>query len=197
MFAIIFNLDLTSQYFFLQSGPDLLVFDIEGDFVKNFDKYGRSPGEHLGILGFAVTDSLVFIISNYLRKIFFYNFEGAFLKTVDVNISSGQPGILNDSLIAVHRRRGTFITYPDYWVAQIIQTEGDTVQTEYPDISKLISMADRWVARIINTEGDTVQTEYPDISKLISMADRLSLLVDNLISNANSYWYYNDTLFMS
>lgn len=89
------------------------------------------------------------------------------MKTVDVNISSGQPGILNDSLIAVHRRRGTFITYPDYWVAQII-----------------------------NTEGDTVQTEYPYIPKIISMANRLSLPVDNLISNANSYWYYNDTLFM-
>lgn len=64
MLAIIFNLDLTSQYLFLQSGPDLLVYDIEGDFVKYFDKYGRGPGEHLGILGFAVTDSLVLIISN-------------------------------------------------------------------------------------------------------------------------------------
>lgn len=80
------NVELTRDYIFIKhSGSRLLTqFTRDGKFVRHFGTEGRGPKEYALMRLFSVDEEneLVFIHTNWTRKILIYNFDGEFIKTL-------------------------------------------------------------------------------------------------------------------
>lgn len=157
MVEVIFDSEINNSNIFILNKSGLLMFDLNGKFIKKIGTYGKGPNEHLGILGFSCTDSLIAIISNFTRKMLLYNSKGDFLKTFSVNVSAGKPNFINNSCMSINRRFGD-IYDNDYYITEIVKTTGDTIAIRY-------------------------------LRNEILKSKRLYV-------EANSQWYYNDTLYI-
>lgn len=123
---VIFDVQKTDRNIFIYNKSGLLMFDQKGKFIRVVGTYGKGPNEHLGVLGFSCTDSLIAILSNFTGKMLIYNNEGVFLKTFPVNSAAGQPSFINNSCLAINRRFGDHYD-TKYYITYIVNTIGDTL----------------------------------------------------------------------
>jgi len=82
----IMDIQLTKDYIFLHhNGIGLLTqYTIDGRFIRHFGTMGRGPQEYLLMRKFSIDEEneLVYIHTNWTRKILVYNFDGEYVKTL-------------------------------------------------------------------------------------------------------------------
>ncbi len=68
--------------------PQVLIFDINGQFISQFNKYGNGPGEYTYVVDMAVSErgDTICLYDKSLQKIMCYNHKGDFLYSVDLNV---------------------------------------------------------------------------------------------------------------
>jgi hypothetical protein len=126
MVEVAFDVQMNNRNIFIFNKTGLLMFDRNGKFIRDVGTYGKGPNEHLGILGFSCTDSLIAILSNYTKKLLLYNAQGNFLKALPVNAQAGEPDFLNNDCMAISRRFGC--TYDEnYYICYTVNANGDTL----------------------------------------------------------------------
>lgn len=76
----------TSEYIFVDNVYNILQFSIDGKFIKQIGRQGRGPGEIGLIRTLSVVDSekLLAVQTNSVSKLFFFSFDGDFVKSVPV-----------------------------------------------------------------------------------------------------------------
>jgi hypothetical protein len=88
----------------------LLMFNVDGGFIREIGTYGRGPGEYITVLDFTVNklEKLIYILDT-MGKIFVYDYSGKYLKTI--NLDSRPTNILyNNEAIFL------FNAWPDYYL---------------------------------------------------------------------------------
>ncbi|SHJ98903.1 6-bladed beta-propeller protein [Tangfeifania diversioriginum] len=80
------DIQITPNYIFIKhSGTGLLTqFNRNGKYVRHFGTLGRGPREYALIRKFSLDEQnkLVYIHTNWTRKILVYNFDGEYIKTI-------------------------------------------------------------------------------------------------------------------
>ncbi len=80
------DIQVTKNYIFVQhnGSPLLTQFDRAGKFVGKFGTVGRGPKEYALMRAFSLDEKneLVYIHTNWTRKILVYNFDGEYVKTL-------------------------------------------------------------------------------------------------------------------
>jgi len=83
LFAIPTKTRLTEQYIFIldQTKKKFLIFDKDGNFIRNLNKLGKGPEEYLNIADFTLdeTKKIIYIYDDMQKKIISYDFELNFL----------------------------------------------------------------------------------------------------------------------
>lgn len=120
------DIQLTKDYIFLKhSGSPLLTqFTREGKFVRQFGTAGRGPKEYALMRMFSLDEEkeLVYIQTNWTRKVLVYNFDGVYVKTLKFNavdrsritwnrdnylVSFGEPHLGNEPYVFMeHNEKG-------------------------------------------------------------------------------------------
>jgi len=90
----VFDVQLTPEYIFLKhSGSRLLTqFSRNGKFIRHIGTEGRGPKEYGLMRKFSIDEKnrLIYIHTNWTRKILVYNFDGEYVKTLKFeNIGRG------------------------------------------------------------------------------------------------------------
>lgn len=75
----------TNNYIFMNGGRKVMLFDTDGNFIRQIGRQGHGPGEYVSVMCFAVDTEkeLVIVSSNY--DVIFYDFNGNFIKSIKVN----------------------------------------------------------------------------------------------------------------
>lgn len=77
---------ITKEYIFIQhnGSPLLTQFSRDGQFVRQIGSEGRGPKEYMLIRQFSIdeTNELIYIHTNWTRKILVYSFSGDYVKTI-------------------------------------------------------------------------------------------------------------------
>lgn len=89
-FTDIAKLSAKNEHFYLMEtfsqNRGLLVFDVEGNFVRTIGEIGEGPGMMRRPTDFDIlSDGSVVFVDRDLRRLFFYNSEGQFQKTSDLS----------------------------------------------------------------------------------------------------------------
>jgi hypothetical protein len=76
----------TDEYIFVDNSKQILQFDRKGRFIKQIGKHGRGPGEIGLIRQLTVLDDEKLLIAqtNWARKLYYFNYEGEFLRQLKV-----------------------------------------------------------------------------------------------------------------
>jgi hypothetical protein len=86
----------------------LLMFKLDGSFIKEIGSYGRGPGEYHSVLDFTVNkkEKLIYILDS-MGKFLVYDYSGRYIKSI--NLDSRPSSILynNDAIFLFH-------AWPDY-----------------------------------------------------------------------------------
>ena len=87
----------TDKYIFVNNSKQILQFDRKGRFIKQIGRHGRGPGEIGLIRQLTVLDDEKLLIAqtNWARKLYYFNYEGEFLrqrKVQDIYRIIGLPG---------------------------------------------------------------------------------------------------------
>ncbi len=117
--------NFTDDYIFVDNVDHVLMFDRNGNFIRKIGKSGRGPGEIGIIRNLSVLEkgkSLV-VQTNWARKLYYFNYEGEFLKSIAVEDIS--------AIIAVSKDR--FLLYyqchsgNEEYMFAVINHAGDTL----------------------------------------------------------------------
>jgi len=120
------EIQLTKDYIFLKhSGNKLLTqFTRDGKYIRHFGTLGRGPKEYALMRMFSLDEKnkLVYIHTNWTRKILVYNFDGEYVKTLKFGavergiiawgrdsllVSFGEPHIGNEPFVFIeHNQNG-------------------------------------------------------------------------------------------
>lgn len=80
------DIQITKDYIFIKhnGSPLLTQFDRSGKFIRKFGTAGRGPKEYALMRAFSIDEKneLVYIHTNWTRKILIYNFAGEYVKTL-------------------------------------------------------------------------------------------------------------------
>jgi len=114
----------TDKYIFIDNVQQILMFDRGGKFIRTIGKQGRGPGE-IGLIRYlSVIDDeqLLVVQTNWSRKLFYFSYEGDFVKSVNV------PDVFNIKVLQGDRQ--IFFDFcawgfEDYMFA-LRNSEGDT-----------------------------------------------------------------------
>ncbi len=86
MIGNIMDVQLTKDYIFIKhnGSPLLTQFDRTGKFIRHIGTEGRGPKEYglMRIFSLDRKNQLIYIHTNWTRKILVYNFEGEYVKTL-------------------------------------------------------------------------------------------------------------------
>ncbi|MBN2635720.1 MAG: 6-bladed beta-propeller [Prolixibacteraceae bacterium] len=86
MLGNIMDVKLTPEYIFIKhtGSPLLTQFDQNGKFIRHIGTEGRGPKEYglMRIFSLDEKHRLIYIQTNWTRKILVYNFEGEYIKTI-------------------------------------------------------------------------------------------------------------------
>lgn len=126
MVEVIFDAQLNRHNVFIYNKTGLLMFDRDGKFIRVVGTYGKGPNEHLGIVGFSCSDSLISLISNYTKKMLLYTAKGEFFQSLPVNANAGKPDFINDHCLSISRRFGSSYD-KDYYICYAVNLKGDTL----------------------------------------------------------------------
>lgn len=92
---------------------NICLFDYRGKYINSIGKKGKGPGEYLDASSITtiMNDSIVVILSGYKSKLYFYNLQGKFIKSLDVkNAPSMVKGYNSNKYILVHPSGRRFMT---------------------------------------------------------------------------------------
>ncbi|MCG6189343.1 6-bladed beta-propeller [Maribellus maritimus] len=85
----VMDVQLTKDYIFIKhTGSNLLTqFDRSGKFIRHIGKEGRGPKEYGLMRTFSIDEKkkLIYIHTNWTRKILVYNFEGEYVNTIKLD----------------------------------------------------------------------------------------------------------------
>ena len=95
---------LLDSLIFIAEMDKMLVFDLEGRFVRSIGSKGHGPGEYIGIKSFTVDEKNKIIYIIYYSTIIIYDLNGNFLKQITLQNNSNGGQILglhcfNDELL--------------------------------------------------------------------------------------------------
>jgi len=115
----------TDDFIFINNITHILQFDRSGKFIKQIGKQGRGPGEIGLIRELSVLDDKKQLVvqTNWARKLYYFSYEGEFLRSVpvsDVRYIKAIPG--NRLIYAESCAYG----YEDY-LFLLVSEEGDTL----------------------------------------------------------------------
>lgn len=124
-----------NKIFILDSRPkSILVFDLEGSFIRRIGSYGNGPGEYNGIVDFDVLDKEISLLDHKLKKIITYDLQGNLIN--ELKLPSGIDALRvakleqGDYLIELLPHPGT----RGYALAQISR-EGEVMDKFLPNTS--------------------------------------------------------------
>ena len=107
---------VTTNYYFIKDGSDILVFDKNGQYVSNLFKVGVGPGEAFAYC-FTVDEKneLVYVYDNKSINVKIFNFNGKYIKTINSPIAPYEYwtysiGYFNNYLF-VHTAQRPFVKY--------------------------------------------------------------------------------------
>lgn len=80
----IFNVRICCNNIFVQGLYNLLVFDLDGNFIRQIGQSGKGPGEYIQINDFAIdeTTRTIYIYSGRTHDVLKYSFDGNFIEKV-------------------------------------------------------------------------------------------------------------------
>jgi len=115
----------TDEYIFIDNSSHILQFDRSGKFIKQIGKPGRGPGEIGLIRMLSVLDEKKQLVvqTNWARKLYYFSYDGDFLKTVKVEDIRRIKAIPGERLVYF---AGCVYGYEDYMFA-LLNTTGDTL----------------------------------------------------------------------
>jgi hypothetical protein len=94
----------TEKYFFVFDNRDISQFSRSGKYIRKIGKSGRGPGEYPALRDFAVDESTqhLFVLGNFIRQIFVYDFNGNYVKGIKLNEEERETiDITEDGLIVL------------------------------------------------------------------------------------------------
>jgi hypothetical protein len=93
-------------YFLDRQTNTIWCFNQKGQYVSHIHKQGQGPGEYITISDFAVdkVNNLIAVLDRSMRKILWYTFSGNFVKSMKIEISPSDFGLLNDNKILAYTR---------------------------------------------------------------------------------------------
>lgn len=125
------DIQLTEEYIFIQhNGIKLLTqFTREGKFIRHFGTIGRGPKEYALMRKFSldVKNELVYIHTNWTRKILVYNFNGEYVKTLKYKAVERIDNIWSRDSLLVSFSSPHIGNEPFIFIEH--NTAGDTLQT--------------------------------------------------------------------
>ncbi|HCC70053.1 MAG TPA: hypothetical protein DEQ09_02730 [Bacteroidales bacterium] len=115
----------TDDYIFIDNSTHILQFDRKGKFIRQIGKQGRGPGEIGLIRVLSVLDeqNQLVVQTNWARKLYYFSYEGVFLKSVKVKDVRRIKAIPGKRLVYF---AGCVYGYEDYMFA-LVNTTGDTL----------------------------------------------------------------------
>lgn len=75
------------DFFFVGDINGISQFKRTGEFVRKIGQIGRGPGEYPGLIDLAADESeqRLYVLANYVRKVFVYDFAGKFLNSIQLD----------------------------------------------------------------------------------------------------------------
>lgn len=126
----IFDAYITKEYIFINhnGSPLLTQFSHDGKFVRQIGHEGRGPREYALMRKFSIdeTNELIYIHTNWTRKILVYSFSGDYVKTIKFDgVGRGRITWCRDSLLVsfIEPQNGN-----ESYVFIEIDSHGDTIQ---------------------------------------------------------------------
>jgi len=115
----------TDDYIFVENVEYILQFDRKGNFIKQIGTPGRGPGEIGLIRQLSVLDNKKQLTAqtNWARKLYYFSYDGDFLKSVPVKDVRRIKAIPGERLVYFD---GCVYGHEDYMFA-LVNTEGDTL----------------------------------------------------------------------
>lgn len=96
----IFQIYLYNNLFFIFHDSEISIFDFSGKFVRKIGKQGNGPGEYIYLpQGVAFHNKYIYLSDYLLEKIFVYNIQGEYIKSINTNRNITQLKILNDTFL--------------------------------------------------------------------------------------------------
>jgi hypothetical protein len=112
--------------FDMEGQNQVFVFDNVGNFLYKVGKRGAGPGEYIGIRNFTIDENFIYVVDNYISKMFKYSiFDGTYLESKNI------PFIIHDMAIAengdfiVTRQRIEGENIPPKYAYHIMITDDD------------------------------------------------------------------------
>ncbi|WP_158602530.1 6-bladed beta-propeller [Proteiniphilum sp. X52] len=83
LIADIDKIEITDKRFYILDRRNCVIsiFDKNGFYISKIDRKGQGPDEYLDIADFAISDTLVYVLSRIEKKLFIYTETGAFVKS--------------------------------------------------------------------------------------------------------------------
>ena len=80
---------LADSFIFVLTNNKILKFNRKGEFLRQIGSLGKGPGEYLGVRNINIDDNrkILFIFSNYLRKLIKYTYNNAFISDIPLFVS--------------------------------------------------------------------------------------------------------------
>jgi len=119
----------TSEFIFVDNSSHILKFDRNGKFIAQIGKQGRGPGEIglIRMLSVLEEEEQLVVQTNWARKLYYFSFDGSFLKSVPVNDVHRIVALPHDRLIVFD---GCNNGYEDYMFI-LTNAAGDTTGVVY------------------------------------------------------------------
>ena len=109
----------------IQDKARVLLFQHDGKFIGKVDKMGRGSGEYLSMEDFDVRDSLVYVLSRVQKRISVYDWNGAFVRKVDLDDWYQHLKIIDDNLMLLSsesaNEKGVDFVVLDYHSSECIE----------------------------------------------------------------------------
>lgn len=124
------GISITDDYIFITSlgVPYVMQFDRKGKFIRQIGTIGRGPKEYILCLYFTVNEKTrqILIRSYGTRKIFCYDFNGVYQKSIDTNGQISQFVTLSTGEIVCSAIWDNW-TNPENFIVLTLDGKGDTV----------------------------------------------------------------------
>ena len=124
------DIQITKDYVFIKhNGIRLLTqFTRDGKFIRHVGTLGRGPKEYVLMRKFSLDEKneLVYIHTNFTRKILVYNFNGEYIKTLEFKAIEGEQVMWSRDSLFVSYRKPSLGNEP--YVFMEHNENGDTLQ---------------------------------------------------------------------